>query len=590
MAVAHGVTGTVFWNVRGAAQTEYNGDFTMTVTGASTLTYTVTGTPVSPATGTILANAGPIVADTYADTVATSCVYADSSNTEGVIMATSSAAYAYREGQATATIAYPAGELIDSTDICDIQQFIDKVYLFRGKYASAIFAVSTLTRAGAVATVTTVDDHGLTSNEWVTVSGASQYEYNGLWQVTVTGVKTFTFAIAATPTSPATGTITTWQSKVPLYWDMDVATDFQYVTTGSSTGGTFSHMPSADWCEIISQRLVLPYGRDEVIYSDILDPDTYDLTNSELRIMPGTKDWLIGIHPHQEFQFLVFYRKSIHMVVFDGTGALYGVQEVTRDIGCASRKSIKTCGSHILWLSDQGVHKMEIGDTLSLRGDVKPLSDPISDIIATINWGSIDRAVSKYFNNRYYLAVPTNDSTINNTLLIFNFINNEWESVDTFPTDFCIDGLHVLEYNGTQRLHCTSTVGWVYVMEENVAGDQFGTDGSGTPLDNTVSGVLQSRGYTWGTMENKRMTRVQLSGDFDVGDTLLVTSRGYNPDSSASAIAFTATSASDALLRGTSRARGDYCTIDITTSAGRPEIRSVKCDANVSDRQIVNQV
>lgn len=53
-AAPHGlVTGDVVV-VSGAAQAEYNGDFVITVTGASTFTYTVSGTPVSPATGTIV--------------------------------------------------------------------------------------------------------------------------------------------------------------------------------------------------------------------------------------------------------------------------------------------------------------------------------------------------------------------------------------------------------------------------------------------------------------------------------------------------------------------------------------------------------
>ena len=44
-------------------------------------------------------------------------------------------------------------------------------------------------------------------------------------------------------------------------------------------------------------------------------------------------------------------------------GTLFAVKEITRDMGCVSRKSIKTCGNNILWLSDQGVHKLTLGDT-----------------------------------------------------------------------------------------------------------------------------------------------------------------------------------------------------------------------------------
>ena len=585
---AHGLSSGALVNIRGASQTEYNGDFTITVTGGSTFTYAVTGTPASPATGTILANQGPIAASTYSDTVFASTVYTND-GIEGLVMATQMTAYAYREGEATAAIAYPAGETCAADDTCDMKQFVDRIYLFRGKYDGDIFSVSSMTRAATTVTVTTSASHGLATGDWVTVSGAVEYQYNGIWGITVTGATTFTFTIAATPASPATGTITTWKTKVPLYWDGDVANDFVRVTTGGQPTGTDTLIPSADWAEHFYQRLVIPYDKDEIIYSDILDPDLYSLTNSELRIMPGTNDWLIGIHPYQEFQFLVYYRKSIHLVVFDETAALNGIKEITRNIGCVSRKSIVTCGNSILWLSDQGVHALNMGDTLSLRGDTVPLSDPIQDLILRINWENISKAVAIYYRNRYYLCVPLDDASYNNTLLIYNFINREWESVDTFPPDFYINGLHVMQYGGEQRLHCTSNTGWIYVMEQNEAGDQFGSDGAGNQMDNTIEGTLYSRGYLWGTLESKRMKRVQISADFDIGDTISVTAQGYNPDSSGSVISFTATQNSDALLRATSRARGEYCAIDITTSSGRPEIRAIKADATIDDKQVLNQ-
>jgi hypothetical protein len=46
--------------IAGATQTEYNGTFTITVTGASTFTYPVAGTPATPATGTITAQTLPL--------------------------------------------------------------------------------------------------------------------------------------------------------------------------------------------------------------------------------------------------------------------------------------------------------------------------------------------------------------------------------------------------------------------------------------------------------------------------------------------------------------------------------------------------
>lgn len=44
--------------IAGANQSEYNGDFTITITGGTTFTYPVAGAPVTPATGTITVNFG----------------------------------------------------------------------------------------------------------------------------------------------------------------------------------------------------------------------------------------------------------------------------------------------------------------------------------------------------------------------------------------------------------------------------------------------------------------------------------------------------------------------------------------------------
>ncbi len=71
-----------------------------------------------------------------------------------------------------------------------------------------VISVSSITRSGTTATVTTVSDHGLASNVPVTISGANQSEYNLTdAEITVTGLNTFTYQVTGSPTTPATGTI-----------------------------------------------------------------------------------------------------------------------------------------------------------------------------------------------------------------------------------------------------------------------------------------------------------------------------------------------------------------------------------------------
>lgn len=75
--------------------------------------------------------------------------------------------------------------------------------------ADQVLAVSSITRSGSTATVTTAAEHGLGSNVPVTILGADQAEYNVTdAEIVVTGVDTFQFAVTGTPASPATGTIT----------------------------------------------------------------------------------------------------------------------------------------------------------------------------------------------------------------------------------------------------------------------------------------------------------------------------------------------------------------------------------------------
>lgn len=68
--------------------------------------------------------------------------------------------------------------------------------------------ISSLTSTGATATVVTGAAHGFATNDIVTISGASQAEYNGSFAVTVVNSTTVTYTTNGTPAAtPATGTL-----------------------------------------------------------------------------------------------------------------------------------------------------------------------------------------------------------------------------------------------------------------------------------------------------------------------------------------------------------------------------------------------
>jgi hypothetical protein len=67
--------------------------------------------------------------------------------------------------------------------------------------------VSSITRSGTTATLTTDRDHGFSNGQRVAIIGAIDPLYNGSFNITVTSTTTFTYVMTGTPAvSPATGT------------------------------------------------------------------------------------------------------------------------------------------------------------------------------------------------------------------------------------------------------------------------------------------------------------------------------------------------------------------------------------------------
>lgn len=70
--------------------------------------------------------------------------------------------------------------------------------------------VNSITRSGTTATLTTIQDHNLVVSgitQRAVISGANQAEYNGAFDIVITGPKSFTYTVSGSPATPATGNI-----------------------------------------------------------------------------------------------------------------------------------------------------------------------------------------------------------------------------------------------------------------------------------------------------------------------------------------------------------------------------------------------
>jgi len=329
----------------------------------------------------------------------------------------------------------------------------------------------------------------------------------------------------------------------------DTATKFRFITNVAdqtnktatiekpmSEGLGFTHMPAPKYGVYHQRRLAVPYRYsvsasadtyadrkifDEILVSDILDTDTYDQIYGNFRFNAGKSDFNVGMLSFSDDKLLVFNRNSIHLVNSVENPSIASAQLLTDEVGLIARNSVIQVGNQVLFLSDNGVYGMNFIDLYNLRGNEVPLSESIQKTIDTINKAYADKAVAVYFDNKYYLAVPTGTSTVNNTLLIYNFLNKSWESIDTVNnvdldgnsfSSFEFTRLLVAGKGGDRGVYVTNKDGGIHKLEVFADGiDRVITDiGTTTEKQTRVQGSATTRMFTLGSIDRKKFNNFEL--------------------------------------------------------------------------------
>ena len=70
--------------------------------------------------------------------------------------------------------------------------------------STGVQTISSITRVGTTATLTTALAHGLATGARVSISGTTPADYSGIYVITVTGTTTFTYVMTSTPSGSAT--------------------------------------------------------------------------------------------------------------------------------------------------------------------------------------------------------------------------------------------------------------------------------------------------------------------------------------------------------------------------------------------------
>jgi hypothetical protein len=561
-----------------------------------------------------------------------SCLFSDpsSDSAESILIAATGEAYmvATADGAVT-TIGYPTGETLSGA--VDLRQSHDRIFLFRDGEQSWELLNG--------ATDFTVCDAGVfTQPQVFEVTGGDVDVVSGLATFTVVGNTTIAAgdmvriygtdnadfeAFIGREFKSTAASATAISFYIPVADLATINTDVISIGKQVSIGAGFSFLPAPPWGVYHQRRLIVPYRytqtgntaaptytarnvEDELVMSDILDPHTYDTALNQFRITAGIADSMVGVHPFSDDRLLVFMRNSIHLIT-GISGALSDCQtvELTREVGLLARKSVAQYASQVLFLADNGVYAVGFFDEYNLRPVGEPLSAEIQPVIDRINANLAPLAVGVYFNNRYWLAVPLDsspgagDATGNNAVLVYNFLNPGWESVDSVDDSrWNILNLHISRAVERNDLYAVNTFGGVHKIEA-LDSDQDrlaltpGDDVESVP----VASGFETREYGPEDGSRERFTRVQM----------LISSAGQASDAN---ITFTTTDPDSENMIGSFSGnlggalganegasirprvggyRGHGASVRVTPVSGRPKIRSVSLEGSTANRSTVPQ-
>jgi hypothetical protein len=302
-------------------------------------------------------------------------------------------------------------------------------------------------------------------------------------------------------------------------------------------------------------RIIAQNSVDTIAVSHYLDFTKFS-SGDIFRLNDGGNDEVVSICPWTLNEFIVIMRNSIFYVSV-GTGAYASgdniaadayVKTLASDVGCSAKRSAVQAAGGIIFLSDNGVYFLSpqnVGANESIRlltiGEA--LSSQIDDVIQRINRSASSKAIGIYWNNRYYLAVPLDGSTTNNAVLVYNFFNKAWESVDTFPAGFQVQNFIVAKKGNARRLFAVDNAQGLFLMEE-LEYDEYGPS-TGTPvlpfylpttlnlvsfLPNQIAGRVETRTYIMDTMYDKRFSSLEYDLQIPNGSAIRASCITNNPD------------------------------------------------------------
>ncbi len=569
--------------IAGANESDYNGQFIVTITGEEEFEYFVAGTPTTPATGTITATKVP----------------------QFVLIGDPSVATLAGMPQASFAVYHPLARLAVPVE-------------------NLILDITSITRDGSEVTVTTAINHGLVISDRIIIESADDPGYNGTFEVTSSTAVTFTYQVKGNPVTPDTSSDSVIRIAVrdqfilsdlfdhrtydPVINAFRINRGFRDFLVGLLnfqndnlialyrnsinlvTGLSLPTLENSSIFQItdevgcIARRSAVVIGErllflsEQGVYSLIITPQI-NLKGQDVPLSLDIEDDMENINWNFASDAVAVYFNNRYYIA---------VPEGERNI---KNDTVTTDGATVT-VNTQTNHNFNEADPITLSG-MTP-----AGFNGEFNITLVDRNTYTYSNATAgpitVVGLSTKAaSTRNNIVFIYNFLNKKWESKDTFGAEGSfIDNFVVANLNGKKRLFATSLEGAVQLFEE-LDIDKIGPVG-GPFADVEIAGQIITRRYTMKqtsllqtnslTFDIKRFMKG--SADFEslAGDSVEITTTSENPDATSISASYTFTDENDHFRNFRINKRGRGCEIQIDTISGRPVVRKITIQGTAFQR------
>ena len=219
------------------------------------------------------------------------------------------------------------------------------------------------------------------------------------------------------------------------------------VTDEGNTNTDFPRTTFAEWTpnnRMFASGSLTQTERDYVWFSNSIDPQTWDRIINLFKVRSGDNGKVTWLKSFKEFELIIYKNDSIFVLNMDGATPLtdWDLKPLSVAVGCPAGRTVCDTGNDHVFLGNDGVRLLSRTQFDKLRVGI--ISDPVRDIIDSINQDAIGTANASFENGLYILNIPTGTATMPDRTLIWDSIaaarngnpNSAWTTVPKATWNF----------------------------------------------------------------------------------------------------------------------------------------------------------